>query len=137
MCGWSLRSMRSRRFGRDESGVSVVVGALLVLSLIIATTVTVRIAYVPVWQADREAAQMRTVQSQFAQFKAVLDRQTEASDLVPETVPLSLGPESTSIWSSNPAPSQVQYDPSVAPLTVYSSKLNLQTQNGTSLLGSD
>jgi hypothetical protein len=129
--------MAARSFRNDQRGVSVVVGAILVVSLIVATTITIRVAYVPVWQSEREAAHMSVVQNQFAQLKAVVDRQMDANDLLPQTQPVSLGPASTSAFSGSPAPSQLRFETGAMPFRVYTTKMNLQSENGTSYLGAD
>jgi hypothetical protein len=125
------------RFSQRTDGVSVVVGALLILALIVATTVTIRLSYVPVWQADKEAAQMSEVQKQFAAIKAGLDRQADTDDFVPQSYPVSLGSSSTSIMGGTPPPGALRFDPDVASFRLFSSKLNVQIENGTSYIGAD
>jgi hypothetical protein len=62
------------KFTNSQSAVSNVVGGILFFALVVTLFIVIRVNFVPVWEAEREADHMETVQGQFAQIKADVDR---------------------------------------------------------------
>jgi len=80
-----------RRLGRDEAGVSTVLGAILLFGLFVVTLVTVQVKFVPVWDHDRESGAAIQLQAQVSQLKSDLDRLADNRTSVPVTDPVTLG----------------------------------------------
>jgi hypothetical protein len=97
-CGGSRRWTRGtarkpwlRTTPDSEAGISTVVGAILVFGLLIVALVTIQVKFVPVWEHDKEAQQMRTTRGQFAVMKSDVDRLAGNVTSTPVTDPLLLG----------------------------------------------
>ena len=63
----------SNKFLNDNSAISTVVGAVLVLGLIVTLTTTIQVSYVPAWKADAEYSHMSDVWEDMANLKSNID----------------------------------------------------------------
>lgn len=127
--------MTRRSFADDEKAVSVVIGAIMLVGLIVATTVTIRATYVPVWEEQREADQMVSVATQMAVLVSSLQEQTDEPTGVVLSHPLRLGRDRASFFGGAAAPAEVEFTSAAHPVTLGSNKLLLVVANETSLAG--
>ncbi len=132
----SNRHARSRSLRTDDSGVAIVVGAVLLVGLLVASLATVNQLYVPKWEEDKEAAHMQEVMSQFAALKAVLDQQ--ASNRTAGTVanPISLGTQSSGFFSLPDVADSLRFKKGTTSVEVESPNLLVLQADGTSTSGS-
>jgi hypothetical protein len=96
-------------FRDDTRGVSVMVGALLLVGIFVATMVTIRVAYVPVWEEDREASTSRMVERELGILKAELEHLTMAGDGLPSVHQVTLSRPSESAFRLPMIPSTIEY----------------------------
>lgn len=122
-------------FRSDEKAVSVVIGAIMLIGLAVATTVTIRATYVPVWEEQKEADQMIAVSTQMAELVSSLQEQTDRPTGVVLSHPLRLGRDRASFFGGAVAPAEVEFTASARPITLGSNKLLLVVANETSLAG--
>lgn len=61
------------KFPGNDSAISTVVGAVLVLGLLVTLTTTIQVSYVPAWKADAEYSHMSDVWGDMAYLKSNID----------------------------------------------------------------
>lgn len=100
---------------RDETGVSNVLGAIMVFGLLVTTLFTIQVKFVPVWEREKEANLMQGLSNQFGQIKSDMDRMADNRTRVPITDPVTLGAEGGFRFFSNPTlPGSLSFTPSAA-----------------------
>lgn len=82
--------MTARRVKETESGVSTVLGAVLMFGLLVLTLTVIQVEFVPVWDEDREARHMQALSDDLRQLKSDLDRQASNATANVLTDPLEL-----------------------------------------------
>lgn len=78
---------------RDDRGVSVIVGAVLLTGILLSVTVVVRTSYVPVWEKEQEVDHMDEVGQKMAEIRSSVGSQVvQAGVADTHTVPLKPEP---------------------------------------------
>ncbi len=79
-----------RKLHDDDSGVSTVIGAILVSALVVMVLVTIRVNFVPQWDEADDQEHLSAISNDMAQLRASLDRQLDDPTSNAVTVPLAL-----------------------------------------------
>ncbi len=115
--------------------VTAILGAILVVALLVGLLVTVRVAWVPVWEADAEASHMFEVSQQLAAFKAQLDRQAGNATQVGEvSSEILLGQTRTSLFAQNRLPGTLRFTDTAGAtsgINITSDEMTVIITNGT------
>lgn len=78
---------------RDDRGVSVIVGAVLLTGILLSVTVVVRTSYVPVWEKEQEVDHMDEVGQKMAEVRSSIGSQVvQAGVADTQTIPLKPEP---------------------------------------------
>lgn len=96
-----------RRAALDQEGVSAVVGAILVIGLIVAITVSVRVNYVPIWAEDREAEHARSILNQLGALKSEIDREVDNRTTIAFSNPLDMGVSASNALGAPKIPDRI------------------------------
>jgi len=126
------------RAPREDSGVSTVLGAVLMFGLFVITLVTVQVQFVPVWQHEREAGLMHDVMTQVGALKSGMDRQVGNQTNVPVTQAIPLkAPGGLGFFREKDLAGQLSFAPAAAGagLSLSANQLMIQSQNGVNLYG--
>ena len=115
---------------RDEDGVSAVIGAILVVGLIVATTITVQTQYVPVWSEQREYGHVQTLQNQLATLKDELDRQVQNRTSFAKTTSVTMGVPAGGSFNGQSIPDKFAFDPTPKTATWGTNAITLFGQDG-------
>ncbi|MES2155635.1 MAG: hypothetical protein V4510_10910 [bacterium] len=121
------------RKANDDSGVSTVLGAILMFGLLIITLVTIQAKFVPVWDHDREADHMQIVQGQLSVLKSDVDRQADNRTGLPITDPVTLAAPTGFRFFTQPSPGgSLAFSPAGTGggFTVSSPQIHVLSQNG-------
>jgi hypothetical protein len=123
------------KFTNSQSAVSNVVGGILFFALVVTLFIVIRVNFVPVWEAEREADHMETVQGQFAQIKADVDRmvanRTQAGVSDPITLSRTTG---SRVFATPGLPGSIEFRPGTAGMNLSANELFVYAQNGSSYI---
>ncbi len=81
----------------DERGVTIVLGAVMLVGLMITAIVTVQIRFVPHWTEDKEADRLDIAQDDMIDMASALVRMVDNGS-APVSVPVALGVDSDGRW---------------------------------------
>jgi hypothetical protein len=129
-----LKANRSSR-EPEEEGVSVVVGAILMVGILVATLITVRLNYVPIWEQSREAEHALAVITQLASLRSQLDMHLDNSSGFPFAQTITMGGTASSSFSPPDAPDSLAFRPGVRSFNISSNKMLIFSTNGTDVSG--
>lgn len=119
----------------DDRGISVVVGAVLLLGIVTAAAVTFRLSYVPSAGERAEADHMRDVSRSMAALNGDLLRRLDTDTGVPLPAQVPLTPSTPSLVDVPLSGGTLDFDTSSRAVDISSPSLRIQTRNGTPLLG--
>lgn len=128
---------RQARFTRDERGVSVVIGAILIVGILVIAAITVQTQYVPIWDKKREYEHALLVQSQMAAIRAEVDRQVLNPTSLVVSNPLSMAGTSTSGLGVVKLGDRIVFSPGTQGISVQSPKMTVQLNNGNLAAGAN
>ncbi|MCL7411499.1 MAG: hypothetical protein P1P69_00970 [Methanosarcinaceae archaeon] len=90
------RTKSNNKFHGNDSALSTVVGAVLVLGLLVTLTTTIQVSYVPAWKADAEYSHMSDVWRDMTSLKSNIDILSAGLLISPDfnsmiSVPIEMG----------------------------------------------
>jgi hypothetical protein len=118
---------------RDEDGVSVVVGAVLVLGIVITLLVTVTLEWAPAWESNAEAAHAVGVHTQISALHSQISLQTSNRTLGDISSPITLGQGRSSMMAGSGLPGALEFRPLTNNIVLSSTQLLVMENNGTFL----
>lgn len=114
---------------RDD-GVSVVIGTILLIGLVTTTLVTIQVHYVPGWERNAEAQELRTLREQFAALRSVLDDQLDNRSAFPRASPFALTAQRDGAFVTAPAGAHaLAFEAGSNPVTLQAPKLWIEVRN--------
>jgi len=127
---------RQRKHAMDDDAVTVVVATILLAGIMLATLVSIRLYYVPVWEQDAEAAHLREVGNQIVSINSDIDRLVSNRSLGAVSNAVSLGRDSSSIFSTSlPTGGELAFNGTDKGFSLASNQITFVTENGTNLAG--
>ncbi len=118
-------------FVRDDRGISNLIGALMLITILVSVFATIEFSFVPVWTEEAEADHAGVVTAQFRTIKGDIDQQATNGSITKVSNLVTLRRDNPSVFAQEPLPGPLRFDAGQRDVVFHAAKLTYLEQNGT------